>query len=142
MLKFLTSLLVMLSIVSCSGDTTTGTTSSGYKTAVITHVGGFDFSADSNSTWQTQDVYSMPSTIILADSTIEKIYDAGEVTLDSITSVDETKWTTDSALTVQVNYVYVIKARDGYVKFKVKTVSTDFNIGITVEYKYSTTTTF
>ncbi len=140
MLRVLTSLLIMLFVMGCSGGDSSD--SSVYKNGSITHTDGFDFSADSTATWENQDVYSMGSTIMLADTIIEKIYNAGKVELDSISSVDESKFTDDTSIEVEVDYVYILKARDGYVKFKVISISDDFDTGITIEYKYSTTTTF
>ena len=141
----LATLFVTLFIISCGSDDSSSDTglSTSTKTGVITHSGGFDFSADTNATWEHQDVYNMGSVIILADNNVEKIYSLGELSLDSITSADDSKWTEDTSLTVEINSVYVLKARDGYVKFKVISIDTStFTGDMTVEYVYSTTTTF
>jgi len=55
------------------------------------------------------------------DSTIIPVIDQGAIALDSITTIP-TDWTASSTMIdypLQLNHVYISKARDGYVKFKI-----------------------
>jgi hypothetical protein len=162
------SLLVTLFVVGCGGGDSSDT-GTAYKSATITHLTGFDFSKDDdNSTWDNQDGHAIEWTnesmtypsgeawgtavwfnvnTTDATGTYLYMYDAGAVTLDSVTSVDETKWQNigDPEKSLQVDHVYVFKARDGYVKFKVTSINHAAEVQLAsfdAEYKYSASTTF
>ena len=152
----------------CSGggsDTTASTTpTTTYKSATITH-GGFDFSADLSEPtdysvndgesvgWADNQVYATGESYDNGvwfrpaeyDSTQQLIYlyDTGLTDMDAVTSVDTVKWMnyTDAWSSLKVGHVYVFKAVDGYVKFKVTSISsTDWDF--VADYKYSSTTSF
>ena len=165
MLRFFVSLLVTFFMVGCGGgdsdsSNTSGTTTTTYTTATITH-GGFDFSANktmegadgSTIVWADNGVYATGEAydsgvwfrVDEKDSTKQKIYiyESSASSLDDVSLVDTTMWiaATDPYPSLKVGKIYVIKAMDGYVKFKVLSVNqTDWEADI--EYKYSASTTF
>ncbi|GAB1349472.1 hypothetical protein MASR1M107_16860 [Ignavibacteriales bacterium] len=81
----------------------------------------------------------------------DKLYRIGPGDLATIKSIDTTKWSADVCGTALKNGdIWAAKALDGFVVFKVTAVATD-SAGIangpatwpaTIEYKFSTTTTF
>ncbi len=133
---------------------------------VVSHMGGVDFStAAANADWEDQDGYATtwPSGATYVDgeeygsglwysnnvydttNTYTYIQSFGDVSLDSITSVDTTKWLAYNAplQSLQIGHVYVVKTRDGYAKFKVISIdTTSSDWSFTAEYKYSSTTSF
>jgi len=160
--KFFT-ILIMVFLVGCGSSDSTETGSS-TKDITISHLEGVDFSQNStNPEWEEQDGYAIfwsPSYVYISgeesgsgvwysnnvsDETFTYIYiqSLGNVSLDSVTSVDTTAWpsNTSAIKSLQVGDVYIVKARDGYAKFKVKSINTD-NLNFTAEYAYSSTTTF
>jgi len=172
MLRFLTSLTVAFFMLGCGGgggdSSPTTPTGTNYKSATIGH-GGFDFSHnDNNASWEKQDGYTIAwvnngmtyvegeewgSSVWFGVNSLDEsnqnlyMYDAGDVSLDSIKSVDATKWQKigDAEKSLQVNHVYVIKAIDGYVKFKVISIhhSSDIHeVSFDAQYQYSATTAF
>ncbi|MBN2823732.1 MAG: hypothetical protein JXQ76_00290 [Campylobacterales bacterium] len=172
MLRFLTTLMVAFFMLGCGGggSDSSPTTPAGtnYKSATIGH-DGFDFSHDdNNASMDNQDGYTIVWTnygmnyaqgeewgsgvwfgVNSSDESNQNLYmyDAGDVSLDSIKSVDTTKWQKigDTEKSLQVNHVYVIKAKDGYVKFKVLSIhhTTDMHkVSFDAQYQYSATTSF
>ena len=146
-----------------SSDTTPVNSST--KTILIGHQGGIDFSEDNNfSVGDKQDGYAVvwsPTTYVegeewgkgvwfnvnVSDATNTYIYiqSLGDVSLDSVTSIDTTAWhlASNALKSLEENNVYVVKTKDGYAKFKV--LSIDFisdNWNFTAEYKYSSTRNF
>jgi len=169
MLRWVATLMVVFFIVGCGGGSDS-TSSKGvtYKSATIGH-NGYDFSKnDNNASWENQDGYTIAWTNngmeysegeswgsavwfgVNAQDDQNKhlfMYDTGEVSLDSIGSVDESKWQNigDAEKSLQVNHVYVLKALDGYVKLKVISINSTtemHKVSFDAQYQYSTTTTF
>lgn len=67
----------------------------------------------------------------------------GNIDLASITDISNTWYKRNSKVpSLQIGGVYVIKARDGYVKFKVKEINTTGDACMRVDYVYSATSTF
>lgn len=162
---FITLLTVFL--VGCGSSSDDSSTSgSSTNTITIGHMGGVDFSEDStNADWEQQDGYTTTwsqngyyisgeeygsglwysNNVYDTTSTYLYIQSFGNVSLDSITSVDTNAWHPyGTALqSLQLNHVYVVKTRDGYAKFKVTSLNPngeDWNF--TAEYVYSKTTSF
>lgn len=148
-------------------NTATGSDSSNEietKTLTLSH-GDFDFSAGkANDTAQTSEVAYDDSDGYLifwsftnqypegyawgdglwfspylqdTQSQVYYVQHLGEVSLDSVTTVDENSWPALSTeqMPLLVNHVYVVKAQDGYVKFKVLELTTPTSA---VDYKYDT----
>lgn len=165
MLRLFVSLLIALFMVNCGGgdDSSSGTN---YMSATITH-GGFDFSQNIKDESQTNN-QNDGEIIWWADNNIYEsgyshssalwfrvnendpnyqqtyIYESTETNLDSVTSVDTSKWlnnATDAYPALKVGKIYVFKALDGYVKFKVISLDTT-NESATIEYQYSSSTSF
>jgi len=122
------------------------TSTSKYKLIQIAHLNHVDFSANSMSAdYANQDAMAMGTTYMnyAADGTSNYILDLGAVELDSVTSVDTNGWRdTTYNPTIVVDHVYVAKTLDGYVKFKVLSISDDMMAGYIVSYQYSATSTF
>ena len=160
----LVSLLTMF-LVSCGSSSDGGSSSSTYPQLTIGHA-GVDFSKNQveNVDWEIQDGYATawtPTTYVegeewgsgiwysnnVYDDTATYYYmqNLGDISLDSVTSVDTGAWPayTEPMHSLEVGNVYVVKVQDGYVKFKVLSVSTpDAEWEFTVEYKYSSSTSF
>lgn len=167
LLQILLVALVALFFTAC--DTTSDSNESGANTITVTHGDGVDFSEGKNtSEWEKQDGYAVfwsPSNAYVEEEAYNEgvwygnaasdgnslyIYDAGEVALDSIKSVDESKWVqyNEPLHSLQVGHVYVVKARNGYAKFKVtavvapKSEDDTQNLSFSANYNYSSTTSF
>lgn len=158
--------LLTLFFVGC--DSSSGSDSSSANSITISHENGVDFSEGKNTTeWEQQDGYAIfwsPTNAYVQgeeynsgvwygntvnDGQSIYIYDAGNVSLDSVKSVDESKWATynEPMQSLQVGHTYVVKARDGYAKFNVTSVkaSTSENtsdLSFSATYQYSKTTNF
>ena len=148
-----------------STSTTPPVTSSSTKKTIVDHFGGIDFSEDdTNPVWEKQDGYAVtwsPTNYVQGEeygkaiwysnnaidpsNTYIYIQSLGNVSLDSVSSVDTTAWhlASDPLQSLQKDSVYVVKTLDGYAKFKVLSldfVSEDWNFE--AEYQYSSTTNF
>jgi len=144
-------------------DSTTPSSSS--TIATFGH-NGFDFSENTEPTWENTDLYTVwwtnytyPSGYANYDgvwatnwdSSIIPVKDQGMVSLDSVTTIP-TDWTSSSTMIdypLQLNHVYISKTRDGYVKFKVLALpnlpldpNNIGNVEIQVEYVYTSGNSF
>ena len=149
--------MFLLFLVSCGSSSESDSPSSVYNQVNMTHT-GVDFSENKGEyvDWEVQDGYigvwsATNDTDNLTYWYVNNVGDDsatyyylklfGEVSLDSIKSVDTSAWpafdTKHEAL--KINSVYLIKVKDGYVKFKVLSFS-DWKVK--VEYKYTSTTSF
>ena len=163
---FKVMMLVMLSLffVSC-GSSSDGGSNASTSQLIIGH-SGVDFSKDmvEDVDWKDQDGYTTawsPTAYVegeewgsgmwysnnVQDNTATYYYmqNLGNVSLDSIKSVDTTAWPAYAAAmhSLEVGNVYVIKVQDGYVKFKVLSVaSSDEEWAFTADYQYSISTSF
>jgi len=161
-LKIYLMVVIGLFFVACDSSTSDDSSSSA-KEIIVTHNGGVDFSENStNIEWEQQDGYAVtwsPGAYVdgeeygkgiwysnnVYDANYIYIQDAGAISLDDVSSIDESKWpaTTSAIAALKVNHVYIVKTRDGYAKFKVSAVdftSEDWNF--TATYVYSLTTSF
>ncbi|MEA2099650.1 MAG: hypothetical protein U9P72_05940, partial [Campylobacterota bacterium] len=88
--------------------------------------------------WYSNGLYDITQTYVYIQS-------FGDVSLDSITSVNTTAWHPygDALESLQLNHVYVVKTEDGYVKFKVLSLdSQSDNWNFTASYQFSSNTIF
>jgi len=147
-----------LFLVSCGSDSaSTSSTPVVYSQLSMSHT-GVDFSEDKGEyvDWEFQDgyvgvwsetndaenlTYWYINNVNDETATYYYVKNFGEVSLDTIKSVDTSAWppfdTTHEAL--KLNSVYLIKVKDGYVKFKVLSFN-DWEVK--VEYQYTSTTSF
>ena len=126
---------------------------------------GFDFSENVIPDWNNTDLYTVWWTnytyptgykngdAVWAtswDSSIVPVKDQGDVSLASVKTIP-TDWTATSSLVdypLLLNHVYISKARDGYVKFKVLSLPplpidpNINNVTIEVEYIYTSGNSF
>jgi len=157
-------ILLTVFLVGCGSSD--DSSNSNVKQISVTHLGGVDFSEHSSTAdWEEQDGYTTswsPTAYIsgeeygsglwysnnVYDDTYTYIYiqSLGEVDLDSVKSVDTTAWHPygTGLQSLQLNHVYVVKARDGYAKFKVTslTLEDDQDWSFTADYVYSETISF
>jgi len=140
------------------------TTSKTFDKITVAHNSGVDFSEKNNTNdFKMQDGYAVPwsPTSVYAtgekwgsgvwyvnnvtDSTNTHIYiqELGNIDLSSVSSVDKTAWLPygSKLKSLQIGYVYVVKTKDGYAKFKVQSVNVkDWSFIAT--YSYSKNGTF
>lgn len=138
-----------------------------YKTATVTH-SGFDFSTgEVGPEWEQQDFYltawantNYPTGyewgsgiwVNTYDYSQIHVMDQGEVELSSVTEIP-TDWSVPVGAVdypLQLNHVYILRARDGFAKFKVVSLSPSGTVGenqigemqIEIEYEYTEGTSF
>jgi hypothetical protein len=155
-LKFISTILVVFTIFILGCEKNDESESDNYAIATVDHSSGFDFSENKTPgtdafilRWQPGGAkhpnYSNNGDYLWWSNNVDgtnRTKDLGTVTLSSIAEAP-TNWEVSPNITpLLVGHAYVAKCVDGYVKFKVVSLSVKDYWPVEIKYYFSSTSTF